>query len=170
MNSSKELLNNITKYKKEKKIHGPFDVCWQCKETNLSEHLRSINCDHKYHHHIIICLCNKCREISTHNTEDDDWVEELSKVCIDNKIEISKDTIRKSYLKFYKKKCLYHYFEFDYGNTSKYLIKTICNDCINEFVKDNVYEQSPIDESIESLNDSSENDTSDSDNMWMMWL
>ena len=170
MNSSEELLNNITEYKKEKNISGPFDVCWQCKETNLSEDLRGINCDHKYHHHIIICLCKKCKNIQKNNIEDDNWVEELSKTCSENKIDMSKDTIRKSYLKFYKKKYLYHYFEFDYNNTFKHFtINTICNECINEFVKNNIYEQSLVDESIVTLNDSSENDTSDSDNMYMIW-
>ena len=139
MNTSEELLNNITEYKKEKNISGPFDVCWQCKETNLSEDLRGINCDHKYHHHIIICLCKKCKNIQKNNIEDDNWVEELSKTCSENKIDMSKDTIRKSYLKFYKKKYLYHYFEFDYNNTFKHFtINTICNECINEFVKNNI--------------------------------
>ena len=144
MNSSEKLLNNITEYKKEKNISGPFDVCWQCKETNLSEDLRGINCDHKYHHHIIICLCKKCKDIKKNNIEDDNWVEELSKTCSDNKVEMSKDTIRKSYLKFYEKKYLYHYFEFNYSNTSKHFTtKTICNECFNKFVENNIYEQSP---------------------------
>tara|TARA_B100001964_G_C13915879_1_gene457993 strand:- start:61 stop:675 length:615 start_codon:yes stop_codon:yes gene_type:complete len=74
-------------------------------------------------------------------------VEELSKECSENKIEMSKDIIRKSYLKFYKKKYLYHYFVFDYGDT----IKIVCNDCVSNFIKDNVYEKAPKDKSDEML-------------------
>ena len=147
MNTSEELLNNITEYKKEKNISGPFDVCWQCKETNLSEDLRGINCDHKYHHHIIICLCKKCSDISKHNIEDN-WVEKLNKECNENEIEMSKDIIKKSCLVYYEKKYMYHYFKFDFykfdnNNESKhFVIDTICNECYNEYIQNNIYDRS----------------------------
>ena len=111
---------------------------------------RSIRCDNpRCADEIIINVCRTC-EVITLDTKDYPWIEELCNTCEQRNLCVVDDyVIRNSFVEFYKKMSLYHHFVFDYNGAN--IIKDICDECVSEFIVNNVYIKTPKDKSDQML-------------------